>query len=88
MPGAEGRNTLPTLSEILQKLWAGMPGLVGLFLFLATLGAFIGISVWEQSARRTEALRAEKERNGARKSSPPPAPEPVGAGRERAGKGP
>ncbi len=77
---------MPSLTEILQKLWAGMPGLVGLFLFLVTLGIFIGISAWEGAARRAEALRAEKERQKARKA-PPNVPEPAGAGRDHAGRG-
>ncbi len=77
---------MPSLTEILQKLWAGMPGLVGLFLFLFTLGIFIGISAWEASARRAEMLRAEKERLKDRKPSPK-VPEPAGAGREPAGPG-
>lgn len=79
---------MPNLTEILQKLWAGMPGLVGLFMFLVTLGIFIAISAWEQSARRADALRAEKERKSAKSPPPPPpVPEPVGAGRERPGQG-
>ena len=83
---AEEPTFLPSLSEILQKIWAGLPGLLGLFLFLVTLGIFIAISVWEQSTRRSEALRAERER-AREAASPPVSPEPVGAGRDHARKG-
>ena len=81
---AEEPTLLPSLSEILQKIWAAMPGLLGLFLFLVTLGIFIAISVWEQSTRRAETLRAERAREA---ESPPPTPEPVVAGRDHARKG-